>query len=140
MNKDIFLPPLLLFFFLIFIWEVSLYFNNTPHYIVPRPSLIIITLFNEWKSLFPALLTTLSVTFLALFLAIFIGLILAIIISQFKIFEISLMPITIMFQVTPIIAIAPLIVILVDDTFIAALICAWLVAFFPILSSYFKNR
>ena len=73
MNKDIFLPPLLLFFFLIFIWEVSLYFNNTPHYIVPRPSLIIITLFNEWKSLFPALLTTLSVTFLALFLAIFIG-------------------------------------------------------------------
>ena len=44
-------------------------------------------------------------------------------------------PYAIILQVTPIIAIAPLIIILVDDTFVASLICAWLVSFFPILSS-----
>ena len=68
-------------------------------------------------------------------MAVIFGVLIAIGISQFKFVEISLMPYTVILQVTPIIAIAPLIIILVDKTFIATLICAWLVAFFPILSS-----
>ena len=135
MNKLNIIAPLILFFTLILLWEIVLYLNETPHYIIPRPSLIITTLFYEWDSLFPALITTLTVTLLALIFALFFGVLLAIIISQFKIFEISFMPITIILQVTPIIAIAPLIIILIDNTFIATLVCAWLVAFFPILSN-----
>ena len=115
--------------------KAVLNFKDIPHYIIPKPSLIFLTLVYEWHTLFPALLITVYVTFIALLLAVVIGVLVAIIISQFRIVEISLMPYTVILQVTPIIAIAPLIVILVDDTFIAALICAWLVAFFPILSS-----
>ena len=109
--------------------------NNIPHYIIPKPSLIMLTLFKEWKTLFPPLVVTTYVTLLALFLAVIFGVAAAVLIVQFRIVEISLIPYTVVLQVTPIIAIAPLIIILVDNTFIAALICAWLVAFFPILSS-----
>jgi NitT/TauT family transport system permease protein len=38
-------------------------------------------------------------------------------------------------QVTPIVAISPLILIYVRDTTLALLICAWIVAFFPVLSN-----
>lgn len=131
----IFCSPIILFCFVILLWELLLDINNTPHYILPKPSLIIFTLIKEWQNLFPALIVTANVTILALILAVFLGVIVAIIISQFKIIEISLMPYTVILQVTPVIAIAPLIIILVDDTFTAALICAWLVSFFPILSS-----
>jgi len=137
MNKKLLtlIAPIILFCFFILGWEFLLYINNTPHYILPKPSLIVFTLFNEWSTLFPALIVTTYVTISALFLAVILGVVVAIIISQFKIIEISLMPYTVILQVTPIIAIAPLIIILVDNTLIAALICAWLVAFFPILSS-----
>lgn len=137
MNKKLstLFAPILLFCIIIFIWELLVYLKNIPHYILPKPSLIIYTLINEWETLFPALIVTINVTFLALFLAVILGVFVAILISQYKIIEISLMPYTVILQVTPVIAIAPLIIILVDNTFIAALICAWLVAFFPILSS-----
>lgn len=137
MNKKIinFLAPIFLFFFLIFIWEYISEIKKIPHYLLPKPSVIFFTLINDWQSLFSAIIVTTKVTLLALILAVILGIFSAIIISQFKIVEVSLMPYTIILQVTPIIAIAPLIIILVDDTFIAALICAWLVAFFPILSS-----
>ena len=135
-NKIIqFVYPVILFFVLIVLWEFLVYAKNVPHYIIPKPSLIILTLFNEWDTLFPALLVTTYVTFLALIMAIILGVVVAIIVSSIKIIEISLMPYTVILQVTPVIAIAPLIVIFVNNTFIAALICAWLVAFFPILSS-----
>ena len=137
MNKNflLILAPIILFFILIFLWELLLSLNNIPHYIVPKPSLVVFTLYHEWENLFPALVVTTYITLLALFLAVILGILSAIIISEFKIIEISLMPYTVVLQVTPIIAIAPLIIILVDNSFIATLICAWLVAFFPILSS-----
>ncbi|MBD42282.1 MAG: putative aliphatic sulfonates transport permease protein SsuC [Alphaproteobacteria bacterium MarineAlpha5_Bin12] len=135
MKNKVFLAPSLLFIILIFLWEIILIINETPHYIIPKPSLVFITIINEWNSLISAMLITLSVTLLALLMAVILGFAIAVIISQFKIFEISFMPLTVVLQVTPIIAIAPLIIILIDNTFIAALICAWLVAFFPILSN-----
>ena len=46
-----------------------------------------------------------------------------------------MMPITVVLQVTPIIAIAPLITIWVDSSQMATLICAFLVAFFPLLTN-----
>ena len=137
MNRKIssLFAPILFFCIIIFSWELLLILKNIPLYIIPKPSLIIITLIEEWETLFPALIVTINVTFLALFLAILLGVFVAVLISQFRIIEISIMPYTVILQVTPVIAIAPLIIILVDNTFTATLICAWLVAFFPILSS-----
>ena len=83
-----FFAPIFLFFLLIFIWEYLLHIRNVPHYILPKPSLIILTIFYEWEILFPALIVTMNVTLSALFLAVFFGVIIAIIISQFEIIEI----------------------------------------------------
>ena len=69
--------------------------NETPHYIIPKPSLVFITIINEWNSLISAMLITLSVTLLALLMAVILGFAIAVIISQFKIFEISFMPLTV---------------------------------------------
>jgi NitT/TauT family transport system permease protein len=78
---------------------------------------------------------TLLITFSALTLAIVGGVGLAILFAQSKWVEMSFFPYAIMLQVTPIIVIAPLIFIYVDSKFIGLLICAWIVAFFPILSN-----
>ena len=123
MNKKLLklFAPIFLFFFLILLWEFIINFKDIPHYIIPKPSLIFLTLVYEWHTLFPALLITVYVTFIALLLAVVIGVLVAIIISQFRIVEISLMPYAIILQVTPVIAIAPLIIILVDKPIILRL-------------------
>ena len=85
MNKNflLILAPIILFFILIFLWELLLSLNNIPHYIVPKPSLVVFTLYHEWENLFPALVVTTYITLLALFLAVILGILSAIIISPF---------------------------------------------------------
>ncbi len=109
--------------------------NNIPHYILPAPSLILRTLFDNWDTLSSALWFTVKLTLLALAAAIVGGVLLAIAFALFKWVEIGLFPIAVILQVTPIIAIAPLILIYVSSTTAALLLCAWIVAFFPILSN-----
>jgi NitT/TauT family transport system permease protein len=101
----------------------------------PAPSLILSTLFDNWDTLSSALWFTVKLTLLALLAAIVGGVLLAIAFALFKWVEIGLFPIAVILQVTPIIAIAPLILIYVSSTTAALLLCAWIVAFFPILSN-----
>ena len=89
----------------------------------------------DWGTLSGSLLVTLQVTALALLAAILGGGGLAILFAQSRLLAASLFPYAVILQVTPIVAIAPLILIYVRDTQVALLICAWLVAFFPILSN-----
>ncbi len=117
------------------IWEVGVWYNDTPHYILPGPSLIIKTLITDWHTLYPSLLVTLQITVSALAIAIIGGVGLAILFTLSKWVELSLFPFAVIAQVTPIIAIAPLILIYVESTYAALLLCAWIVAFFPILSN-----
>jgi NitT/TauT family transport system permease protein len=120
---------------LLLAWEWMVRANNIPHYILPAPSLILRTLFDNWASLSSALWFTVKLTLLALAAAIVGGVLLAIAFALFKWVEIGLFPIAVILQVTPIIAIAPLILIYVSSTTAALLLCAWIVAFFPILSN-----
>ncbi|MDM0009065.1 ABC transporter permease [Variovorax sp. J22G73] len=120
---------------LLLLWEWMVRANNIPHYILPAPSLILRTLFDNWDSLSSALWFTVKLTLLALTAAIVGGVALAIAFALFKWVEIGLFPIAVILQVTPIIAIAPLILIYVSSTTAALLLCAWIVAFFPILSN-----
>jgi NitT/TauT family transport system permease protein len=85
--------------------------------------------------LWPSLLVTLRITAMALAAAIFGGVGLAVLFSLSRWIELSLFPFAVILQVTPIVAIAPLILIYVDNTNLALLTCAWIVAFFPILSN-----
>lgn len=116
-------------------WEAAVRLLAIPPYILPAPSLIAQTLVNDWATLAISLRITLAITFSALIAAIVIGGALAILFTQFKWIELALFPYAVILQVTPVVAIAPLIIIWVNDTNVSLLICAWIVAFFPILSN-----
>ena len=116
-------------------WDLIVRINEIPHYILPGPILVIETLIADWHTLYPSLLVTIQITLMALAVAVAGGVTLAILFTQSKWVELSFFPYAVILQVTPIVAIAPLILIYVDSTYAALLICAWIVAFFPILSN-----
>jgi NitT/TauT family transport system permease protein len=117
------------------LWELVVRLNHIPHYILPGPLLVLQSLIADWHTLWPSLLITLQVTFMALAVATVGGVGLAILFTASRWLELSLFPFAVILQVTPIIAIAPLILIYVDNVQLALLICAWIVAFFPILAN-----
>ncbi|PZO00777.1 MAG: ABC transporter ATP-binding protein [Hyphomicrobiales bacterium] len=116
-------------------WEFAVRWNAIPAYILPGPVLIGQTLVSDWGTLSGSLWITLKITFLALAAAVIVGVSLAVLFTQSKWLEMSLLPYAVILQVTPIVAIAPLIIIWAGDVNLALLICAWIVAFFPILSN-----
>jgi len=137
MNRPpsrLFLPALVLIGALA-LWELWVRLAGIPHYIVPAPSLVLTTLWENLGSLAVAWLYTLKITFGALLLAVVGGVLLAVAFALSRTVELALLPFAIVLQVTPIVAIAPLILIYVESTTAALLICAWIVAFFPILSN-----
>jgi NitT/TauT family transport system permease protein len=109
--------------------------NEIPRYILPRPHEVVATLWTDAGLLFSSLLVTLKITFLGLALAVIGGVGLAVLFAQSKWIEMSLFPFAIVLQVTPIVAVFPLINIYVGDQTAKLLLCAWIVAFFPILSN-----
>jgi NitT/TauT family transport system permease protein len=117
------------------LWELTVRQAGIPSYILPGPWLILRTLVADWATLSDSLWITLEITGLALLAAIVVGGLLSILFTQSKWIELSLFPYAVILQVTPIVAIAPLIIIWVDNTLASLLICAWIVAFFPILSN-----
>ena len=127
--------PLLVGAVVLLAWEAVVRWNDIPPYILPGPWQIAAKLVQDWGTLSGSLLVTLQVTGLALLAAVIGGGGLAVLFAQSRWVEASLFPYAVILQVTPIIAIAPLILIYVRNTELALLICAWLVAFFPILSN-----
>lgn len=117
------------------LWEFLVWYNEVPHYLIPAPSLIAKTLVTDWASLMQSAVFTVKLTLMSLGLAIVGGVLLGMLFALSRPIEMSLFPFAVIMQVTPIVAIAPLILIYVSNTFVALLICAWIVAFFPILSN-----
>jgi len=109
--------------------------GEVPVYIVPGPIVIVQTLVRDWGTLYPSLVVTVLITLGALTAATVLGVAIAVLFAQSKWIEQSFFPYAVILQVTPIVAIAPLIIIWVRDTATALLICAWIVAFFPIVSN-----
>lgn len=127
--------PVLMGLFMLALWQGLVRAMAIPSYILPGPILVAKTLVSDWGTLWPALLVTLTITLQALLAAVVVGVVLAVLFSLSRWIELSLFPYAIILQVTPIVAIAPLIIAWVDDVNVSLLICAWLVAFFPILSN-----
>jgi NitT/TauT family transport system permease protein len=128
------LLPAAIFVAMIGLWEIYVRAAAVPPYILPAPSLIVRTMVADWPLLFASLLNTLETTMLGLALAVVGGMALAVLLSLSRIVEYSLYPFAVALQVTPVIAIAPLLLIYMPQD-VAVLACAWLVAFFPILSN-----
>ncbi|TVQ58501.1 MAG: ABC transporter permease [Rhodobacteraceae bacterium] len=116
-------------------WDWVVRVNDIPHFILPRPGRVWSQLLADWPLLSQALMVTLRITVFALALAVSLGGGLAVLFSLSRWVEMSLFPYAVVLQVTPIVAIAPLIFIYVDSPFVGMMICAWIVAFFPILSN-----
>jgi NitT/TauT family transport system permease protein len=127
--------PLVMLAGLILLWHVYVTVYQVPHYILPSPLRVAQSLYTDWPILFRALQVTVEITFSALALALLGGVTIAIIMSQSRLAELAIYPYAVILQVTPIVAIAPLIIIYAPTTHAALLICAFLVAFFPVLSN-----
>ncbi len=116
------------------VWELVVRINNIPPYVLPSPLRIGVALMSGWPVLGASLLVTLKTTLQGFALAAIGGVGLAILFNQSRLIEYSLYPYAVILQVTPIIAIAPLLLIYLSQP-MAVLACAWIVAFFPVLSN-----
>lgn len=127
--------PSVIAIILLGIWQAAVVITEVPAYIVPSPWLIVQTLLQDWGLLGNALLFTLKITFLSFLLAIVIGVLVAFLFVQSRIIETAFFPYAVFLQVTPIVAIAPLIIIWINNTTLALVVCSTLVALFPIISN-----
>ena len=126
--------PILMLALLLLIWEAIVRINHIPPYVLPGPGLIAGTLADDWELLSQSLLVTLTTTVEGFLLAAFGGVGLALLFNQSRLLEYSLYPYAVILQVTPIVAIAPLLLIYLPQP-LAVLACAWIVAFFPVLAN-----
>jgi NitT/TauT family transport system permease protein len=116
-------------------WEWIVRANAIPPYILPGPLLVAQTLWTDGPSLLQSLMITLRTALAALAAATGLGLALAIALAQSRLIERSFYPYLVVLQVTPIVSIAPLIIIWANDVFLSLLICAWIAAFFPVVAN-----
>jgi len=129
------LPPLVLGVLILVAWEGAVRALHVAPYLLPGPVAIARALVESWRTLLDSWWITMSVALAALAAAVVLGVALAVLFSASKWVERSFFPYAVILQVTPIVAIAPLIIIWVNDVRLSLLICAWIVAFFPILSN-----
>ncbi|RDJ04072.1 ABC transporter ATP-binding protein [Rhizobium phaseoli] len=127
--------PLLVIALLVLIWYAYVKLSGVPSYILPGPAAVANAFVTDWTTLAPAFWVTTKITFLSLMLALVGGVGFAIFLVQSRWIELAFYPLAVILQVTPIVAISPLILIYAPSTQVALLICAFLVAFFPILSN-----
>jgi NitT/TauT family transport system permease protein len=117
------------------LWEAAVRITGVPSYLVPGPLAIIGAFMADPATLLLSLLSTLSVTFAALIAAALLGVLLALAIAASRLLAAAIQPWAVVLQVTPIVAIAPLIIVWVGDPFASLVVCATIVAFFPVFAN-----
>ncbi len=127
--------PVVLGLIVLAVWEFGCRAGHVPAYLFPTPSEIAVSLYKDWPTLLQGLWSTLIVTFEAFAVSAVVGTLIAFVFVQSRIIELSLFPYAVLAQVTPIVAVAPLIILLVKNTQISLTICATVIAIFPIISN-----
>jgi NitT/TauT family transport system permease protein len=128
------LAPIVVLAVSIGLWSLIVRINNIQPYVLPGPEAVFKTLIDDWPILFRSLLVTLWTTLEGFVAAAIGGILLALLFNQSKWLEYSLFPYLVILQVTPVIAIAPLLLIYLPQQ-TAVIVCAWIVGFFPVLSN-----
>jgi NitT/TauT family transport system permease protein len=126
--------PIMVLVLLVAAWQAVVVIFAIPPYLLPGPDLVLSTLIADRSLLWHSLLVTLLTTFEGFLLAAIGGIGLAVLFAQSRLVEYSLYPYAVILQVTPIVAIAPLLLIYLPQP-LAVLACAWIVAFFPVLAN-----
>ena len=116
-------------------WEAAVRISDVPSYLVPGPVAIIAAFLADPTGLLLSLISTLVVTFAALLVAAVLGVTLAIGIASSRLLAAAIQPWAVVLQVTPIVAIAPLIIVWVGNPFASLVVCATIVAFFPVFAN-----
>ena len=129
------LPPTVVAILLLTAWQAWVMIYDIPQFLVPSPLVVAQTLVNDWALLGSALLVTLKVAFLALLCSALLGVAIAFAFVQSPWIETAFFPYAVLLQVTPIVAIAPLIIIWVKSPTVSLVICATLVALFPVIAN-----
>jgi NitT/TauT family transport system permease protein len=127
--------PLVVGLVLLAAWEIVCRAWAVPEYLVPAPTRIAETLVADAGLLFGSLWVTLRITFFAFVLATVLGTAIAFAFAQSRWIELGFFPYAVLLQVTPVAAVAPLIIIWCKDTTLALTLCATLVALFPIIAN-----
>jgi NitT/TauT family transport system permease protein len=115
-------------------WDLLVRLNNIPPYVLPGPLLVFETLIKDWQVLFASLGVTLMTTLEGFVAAAVGGILLALLFNTSRVVEYSFYPYAVILQVTPVVAIAPLLLIYLPQQ-AAVVTCAWIVAFFPVLAN-----
>ena len=126
--------PAAVFAVVIGAWEAIVRLGHIPPYVLPGPATVAATLVTDWPVLVQSLLVTLMTTLEGFIAASAGGIALALLFSRSRLLEYSLFPYAVILQVTPVIAIAPLLLIYLPQE-VAVVVCAFIVAFFPVLSN-----
>jgi len=126
--------PALVLLVVVGAWEAVVRLGHIPPYVLPGPAAVASTLIADWPILFQSLLVTLMTTLEGFIAAAVGGIGLALLFSRSRLVEYSLFPYAVILQVTPVIAIAPLLLIYLPQE-VAVVVCAFIVAFFPVLSN-----
>jgi len=135
MNDPMRYAPALFALLAVGLWEAAVRLTGVPSYLVPGPIAIVRAFLADPSTLLLSLLSTLAVTFAALITAAVIGVLLALAIVASRLLAAAIQPWAVVLQVTPIVAIAPLIIVWVGDPFAALVVCATIVAFFPVFAN-----
>jgi NitT/TauT family transport system permease protein len=127
--------PMLFGLLALALWEAAVWLTGVPVYIVPGPIDIVQAFLADPRGLLMSLASTLTVTFAALIVAATLGVLLAVGMAASRLARAAIVPWAVVLQVTPIVAIAPLIIIWVGNPFAALVTCAVIVAFFPVFAN-----
>ena len=127
--------PALVAIVLLALWQGLVVAFKVPHFLVPSPTRVAQVMMSDAGLLFGALFNTLKITVLSFLVAVVLGVVVAFTFVQSRIIETALFPYAVLLQVTPVVAIAPLIIIWVKDPTASLVICATLVALFPIIAN-----
>lgn len=117
------------------LWEAAVRIAEVPVYQLPGPIAIIGAFVADPLGLLQALASTLFVTFAALLVAAVLGAAMAAGMSASRLAQAAIQPWAVALQVTPLPAIAPLIIIWVGEPLVALIVCATIVAFFPLFAN-----
>ena len=126
--------PLAMLALAVLAWDLVVRLFAIPPYVLPSPGRVAATLIDDRQLLFQSLLVTLTITLEGFLLAALGGIALAVGFNRWRIAEYALYPYAVILQVTPVVAIAPLLLIYLPQH-LAVLACAWIVAFFPVLAN-----
>jgi NitT/TauT family transport system permease protein len=126
--------PIFVLALIVLCWDLIVRVFAIPPFVLPGPGLVLTTLMSDAGLLWHSLLVTLTLTFEGFVLAAVGGVLLAVVFNQWRLVEYSFYPYAVILQVTPIVAIAPLLLIYLPQP-LAVLVCAWIVAFFPVLAN-----